>query len=611
MKLKVKLTCILLVMGLLPIFVGYYAIHNKIKQDLELSVVLQFQDISRTLEHSIDNILNDHKESLTFLSSLPSFQEQLLEDWDKDSILRNLLSLFLKNNPLVEEIFVTKGQNDQIRFFSSTHAKRTTLKVLQKTSNLLHQNLSTSFLIEYSKLHQSKVIKTHMNFEGQDGEKHLIQASIKLNRLFQAIKVLHRHKYENISHRKIIMLDHHKNILFSNHPNLKEQISSSITKSMLSINSNLGSLRLDGQKYLYHKAIIPQIQWEILILKEYDLAFSSLNTIKKYTLSLLLILAILIILLGNVLARIIVKPIDQLIYLSEQIALGNHDVIEKIERQDEIGVLAQSMNHMAESIDQHQQHESQLKSQLQESLDNMESTINSRTNIYLKLVEEHQSLSTMLSHDMGNYLTNISLKFEDLAQYLKPQEMNEIHQLNQEAHNFLKKVLEFCSVNEGLLKISFEKILLYDFIEDIQTLFSNKLDQKSLKLDIKKVSQDLSIYVDREWFLFSVLNNIISNSIKFSHNHSTIFIESSIVDNEIILSILDQGVGMDSQKLESIFEGGKKISTAGTKGETGSGFGLKLVKKWIEKFHGHLEIESRNDNSQPFTKVSIHLPLTK
>ena len=57
-------------MGLLPIFVGYYAIHNKIKQDLELSVVLQFQDISRTLEHSIDNILNDHKESLTFLSSL-------------------------------------------------------------------------------------------------------------------------------------------------------------------------------------------------------------------------------------------------------------------------------------------------------------------------------------------------------------------------------------------------------------------------------------------------------------------------------------------------------------------------------------------------------------
>lgn len=586
-------------MGLSPFFLGFYFLQAKLKKDLQSSVFLQFQDISRTLEHSIDTILNDHKDNLDFLVSLPSFQDQLLEDWDKDSILRKLLLQFSLNNPLFEEVLVTKGTQKQLRYFSSTHPKRTTLK---PPNNI---QTSKSFSINFSKLLNTKVIKIYKSFIGQDGENHTLQASIRLSNLFKAILVLHRYNLENISQRKIILLDQNHSILFSSHSFKKQALLSSIK----SITKDLGILKLDKVKYLYHRGEISQVKWKILILKEYKVAFDKIKKIERHFHTVALALSVFILLLGNFLATLLLKPIEQLIKLSKQISFGNLKQIKSINRSDEIGELAQSMNHMALSINTHQKHEKKLKIQLQESLDNIEVTINNRTNSYLKLIEEHQSLSKMLSHDMGNYLTNISLKFEEISSSLTSNEQLEINKLNQEAHSFLKKVLEFSSINEGYLEINLEKILISDFVQDIQTLFSNKLHQKSLILDTSKVDETLSIFVDREWFLFSVLNNIISNAIKFSNKGSSIILETITNKKEVILIILDHGVGIEKSRLSQIFDGGKKTSTLGTQGEVGSGFGLILVKKWIEKFNGKLNINSSTQINSSYTKVSIHLPL--
>lgn len=108
----------------------------------------------------------------------------------------------------------------------------------------------------------------------------------------------------------------------------------------------------------------------------------------------------------------------------------------------------------------------------------------------------------------------------------------------------------------------------------------------------------------------SVLNNLLSNAIKFSDRGSRVVIDADRTEGWIRLSVRDFGIGMPPDILSRVFEPTAQTSRPGTEGESGTGFGMPLVKQFVESYGGSVSIESRvNDNggADHGTEVTILL----
>ena len=93
--------------------------------------------------------------------------------------------------------------------------------------------------------------------------------------------------------------------------------------------------------------------------------------------------------------------------------------------------------------------------------------------------------------------------------------------------------------------------------------------------------------------LFStILRNLISNAIKFTHSGGLIRIRSSENHNTIQIEVADNGTGIPEHHLDKLFDLEKTFSTKGTSEEEGSGLGLILCKEFVEKNGGEIWVDS-------------------
>jgi len=105
-----------------------------------------------------------------------------------------------------------------------------------------------------------------------------------------------------------------------------------------------------------------------------------------------------------------------------------------------------------------------------------------------------------------------------------------------------------------------------------------------------------------------VLNNLISNAIKFTNFGGEIIVSSRIDDNKIITSVKDNGVGMDDEQINNLFLLNKSFTTPGTAKEKGTGLGMILCRDFINKNFGKLWVSSKLGEG---TEFSFSLPRYK
>ena len=96
----------------------------------------------------------------------------------------------------------------------------------------------------------------------------------------------------------------------------------------------------------------------------------------------------------------------------------------------------------------------------------------------------------------------------------------------------------------------------------------------------------------------SVLSNLISNSIKFSYPDSLIEINILAAgENKVEIQFKDNGIGMSEEMVSNVFSFSHNISRDGTNGEKGTGFGLPILKKYIEIYEGEISVISKEQTS--------------
>ncbi len=121
-----------------------------------------------------------------------------------------------------------------------------------------------------------------------------------------------------------------------------------------------------------------------------------------------------------------------------------------------------------------------------------------------------------------------------------------------------------------------------------------------------RIMPNQAVYANKEE-LGAVIRNLINNAIKFSHEGGVVRIRSAHKDGWLQLSVEDHGVGMDPQTARSLFMGEEMNSTPGTAGESGTGFGTKIIRDNMQRMGGKVRVESEPGLGSKFI---ISLPMS-
>lgn len=162
----------------------------------------------------------------------------------------------------------------------------------------------------------------------------------------------------------------------------------------------------------------------------------------------------------------------------------------------------------------------------------------------------------------------------------------------------LENLLNWARIQTDKMELTKALVSPPIIINDIIDLLSATANTKQIEL-VNQVEKNISILADKD-MLHSILRNLISNSIKFTHVGGIVTISSKLVEENILITVSDNGIGMKPDEVENIFNIDHKHTSVGTNGEKGTGLGLALVKEMVELHNGKINIKSKIGKGSDF-----------
>jgi PAS domain S-box-containing protein len=164
---------------------------------------------------------------------------------------------------------------------------------------------------------------------------------------------------------------------------------------------------------------------------------------------------------------------------------------------------------------------------------------------------------------------------------------------------YVNDILDIMQLESGKLDIVKQETNL---TEVIQRAINNHIvlaNKKNIKVEIVNDFKE-TVFIDFSKII-QVLNNFLSNSIKFTPSGGKIVIKSyKNRQNEIEVHIIDNGIGINEESLPGLFNLYKQVHKAGTEGEKGSGLGLAICKNLVELHGGSVGVKSKSGAGSDF-----------
>jgi len=160
----------------------------------------------------------------------------------------------------------------------------------------------------------------------------------------------------------------------------------------------------------------------------------------------------------------------------------------------------------------------------------------------------------------------------------------------QTALDLLGNLLEWTRSQTGRMEFNPDFVEMVGLINEIVNFVNPSAAQKSIQIT-RKLPGVAPALVDRE-MISTVLRNLLSNAVKFTRIGGEIVISIEQVGKELLVTVADNGVGINKEAKNKLFRIDQSYSTKGTNHETGTGLGLILCKEFVEKHGGKIWVES-------------------
>lgn len=213
----------------------------------------------------------------------------------------------------------------------------------------------------------------------------------------------------------------------------------------------------------------------------------------------------------------------------------------------------------------------------------------------------------LVSHGLRNKITGImgTLQLMELNEAFHDELLPQYSQCLKaciDMNLLISDILNLSRIKGGEILPDINCVDFHDLVEDVFLTFAETATKKGVILD-NQLPLDQCIFADKK-LIGQVINNLISNSIKFCRNEDAVTVSLKVTD-KIIIVVKDTGTGIAQDRFEDIFRYETFSSTTGTDGEKGTGFGLPLSRDIVEAHGGHLWLESSEKTG---TKFYIEIP---
>jgi len=222
-----------------------------------------------------------------------------------------------------------------------------------------------------------------------------------------------------------------------------------------------------------------------------------------------------------------------------------------------------------------------------------------------KVNDSKDRFISVLAHDLKSPFNSLlgfsEMLVEDLNELNYKQienYSNQIYSAAKISYQLLEELLLWAQVQSDQFPYKPERISICQLCSIVAKDFDLIASKKEVTVCLEKVGEPI-VWAD-ELMIKTVLRNLLTNAIKYSHPGGKVKIFGSCNENEVIVTIEDNGVGMSAARVANLFDISHKSSREGTAGEKGTGLGLLLCKDMINKHGGRIWVESEPGKGSKF-----------
>lgn len=223
-----------------------------------------------------------------------------------------------------------------------------------------------------------------------------------------------------------------------------------------------------------------------------------------------------------------------------------------------------------------------------------------------RLSEMKNAFINNITHEFRTPITNISLAIENWKDTKSNPDFyyNIIDEENKHLEKNVDQILQLATLKHNGLHAKHVEVNLNDIINKAADGFSMQLNNLKGAIEYNLKAEDPYLYGD-ERELLNMLQNLISNAIKYNNKPPNIKVSTYMADGKICIEIKDNGIGMSAQTQKHIFDRFYRHTTGDRHDVKGFGLGLSYVKHIVDNHNGQIQVSSKPEQGTTF---SICLP---
>jgi signal transduction histidine kinase len=218
---------------------------------------------------------------------------------------------------------------------------------------------------------------------------------------------------------------------------------------------------------------------------------------------------------------------------------------------------------------------------------------------------------SVVAHDLRNPVAAVTGfsellhdNFEQFTQETQKEYVLQILQGTQRIQNLLENLLIWARSQMKAVKYEPESLKVKNVIDACVKELKANFDHKKVEC-VVRLDRKCEVFADKS-MIYTVFRNLLMNAIKFSFPGGKVRVTFENGDDNCRILVTDEGIGIQPEIQEKLFDANEVISSPGTTGESGSGLGLVICKEFLERNRGTIQVESEPGNGSTFT---VTLPL--
>lgn len=218
---------------------------------------------------------------------------------------------------------------------------------------------------------------------------------------------------------------------------------------------------------------------------------------------------------------------------------------------------------------------------------------------------------SIISHDLRGPVNAFNGISELIKYYIAHNEMGQLREVSEhidksarQLSSLLNNLLDWSIKQQGTFPFRPERLTLTPLLQEIVDMFRIAAHAKNITITLD-VEEEINVWADRN-SLATIVRNLFNNALKFTPKDGLVTLSAYTEEEFLYINIIDTGVGIPEEKVQSLFVVKEKIIDLGTEGEKGLGIGLSLALEFAEMNGGSIIVNSEEGIGSIFT---LKMPL--